>query len=57
MEGLKSGRIRVFSGNYTGVSILNPADTLDLSAGYTENQYSSNPSFCYILRDCIVIEN
>lgn len=54
---LKKGKIKVFSGNYTGVNPINPADTIDLNAGYTENQYSSNPSFGYILRDYITVEN
>ena len=56
VEGLKRGRIQVFSGNYTGVNPRNRADTIDLSAGYTENSNSSNPSFCYILKDCITVE-
>ena len=57
IEALKRGRIKVFSGNYTGVNPLNPADTIDLSQGFTENQYSSQPAFSYILKDCIIIEN
>ena len=57
IEGLKSGRIRVFSGNYTGVNLRNPADTIDLNGGYQENQNSSLPSFGYLLKDCIVVEN
>lgn len=57
IENMKKGKIRVFSGNYTGVNPLNPADIIDLSAGYTEHQYSSNPSFGYILTDVITVEN
>ena len=57
IESLKKGRIKVFSGNYTGVNPINPADTIDLNTGYTECQYSSNPSFGYILRDYITVEN
>jgi basic membrane protein A len=57
IEAMKKGRIKVFSGNYIGVNPLNPADTIDLNTGYTENQYSSNPSFGYVLRDCITVEN
>jgi len=57
IKAMKKGRIRVFSGNYIGVNPLNPADTIDLNAGYTECQYSSNPSFGYVLRDCITVEN
>ena len=57
IDNMKKGRIRVFCGNYTGVNPMNPADTIDLNAGYTEHQYSSNPSFCYILKDVITVEN
>ena len=57
IENMKKGRIKVFSGNYTGVNPINPADTIDLSQGYTECQYSSNPSFGYVLRDYITVEN
>ena len=57
IEEMKKGRIKVFSGNYTGVNPMNPADTIDLNNGYTECQYSSRPSFNYIQKDCIIIEN
>lgn len=57
IDGLMQGRIRVFSGNYRGVSALNPLDIIDLNEGYTENEYSSNPTFNYILTDYIRIEN
>ena len=57
IDSLKKGRTNVFKGNYTGVNPFNPADTYDLSQGYIENQYSSNPSFGYILKECVVTEN
>ena len=57
IENMKKGKINVFSGNYIGVNPINPADTIDLSLGYKENQYSSNPSFGYVLRDIITVEN
>jgi len=57
IKELISGNIQVFSGNYIGVNPRNPADTIDLSKPYMENQNSSNPSFGYILRDYITIEN
>jgi basic membrane protein A len=57
IEALKKGKIKVFSGNHIGVNPLNPADTIDLNQGYTEHQNSSNPSFGYILKDCITLEN
>ena len=57
IENMKKGKIKVFSGNYIGVNPLNPADTIDLNEGFTEHQYSSNPSFGYILKDIIAVEN
>ena len=58
IEDLKKGRLKVFSGNYIGVNPRNHADTIDLSREeYIENEYSSNPTFSYILQDCIIIEN
>ena len=57
IDGLRKGKIKVFSGNYTGVNPLDASDTIDLNEGYTENQYSSKPTFRYILRDCIMVEN
>ena len=57
IENMKKGRIKVFSGNYTGVNPINPADTIDLNEGYTECQYSSNPTFGYVIREYITVEN
>ena len=57
IEGLKKGKIKVFSGNYTGVNPVDPADTIDLNEGYRENRNSSNPTFNYVLKDCIIVEN
>ena len=57
IEDLKKGRTRVFSGNYTGVNPRNSGDIISLSDGYTENQNSSNPSFGYVLKDIITVEN
>ena len=57
IENLIKGRVHVFSGNYSAVSSLNPLETIRLDEGYTENEYSSNPSFNYILKDCVIIED
>ena len=57
VESLKKGKIKVFSGNYTGVNPLDPTDTIDLNDGYKENKNSSNPTFGYILDDCIMVQN
>ena len=57
IDSLKKGRIEVFRGNYTGVNPDDPEDTIDLGAGYRENESSSAPSFRYILQDIITEEN
>lgn len=57
IEAFRAGKVDVFRGNYTGISLTDPADVIDLSKGYTENRDSSSPSFRYILRDYITIEN
>lgn len=56
ISDLKSGRITVFKGSYTGKNVFDPADTIDLTEGYEENRDQSAPSFCYILDDVITIE-
>jgi basic membrane protein A len=57
IDSLKKGKTDVFRGNYTGVNPDDPADTIDLKAGYRENELSSAPSFRYILQDIITEEN
>ena len=54
IEELKKGKLNVFSGNYIGVNPRNAADTINLNDGFVENEFSSSPSFAYILRDCII---
>lgn len=56
IEGLQTGSIQVFSGNYTGRDPVDPSDTIDLSTGYWENADSSSPSFHYVLDDVIRVE-
>ena len=57
IEEMKKGKLTVFSGPYIGVNPRNPGDTIDLREGYNENELSSSPSFSYILRDCIFVED
>ncbi len=45
----------VFKGSYTAADPENPADTIDLSGGYIENENTSYPLFRYILIDIITI--
>lgn len=49
-------RIQVFQGDYIGVNPDDPSDTIDLREGFHENEMSSAPAFCYILKDVIVVE-
>ena len=55
IEALRKGKIDVFKGNYQGVSPEDPADTCDLSVGYTESRLSSAPSFHYVLQDIVTV--
>ena len=56
-EAFRKGSVTVFKGNYTGTDPENPADTIDLSKGYIENENSSAPSFHYVLDGVIEVEN
>lgn len=56
IQGFKLGDVHVFKGDYTGVNPDDPADTCDLNTEYIENEYSSAPTFDYILKDVIVVE-
>ena len=56
IEAFRRGKKDVFKGNYTGVNPDDPTDTVNLNQGYEENRTSSNPSFRYVLDDCIIIE-
>ena len=57
MEAFRKNQLEVFRGNYIGVNPDSPADTIDLNQGYAENKFSSSPSFHYILKDVITVEN
>lgn len=49
------GKIDVFRGDFIGVNPFNVSDTYDLSQGYKENEYSSAPTFSYVLEDIIFV--
>ena len=57
IEAFRKGAVTVFKGDYTGTDPQNPADTIDLSKGYIENENSSAPSFHYVLDGVIEAEN
>ena len=56
IEKIEKGKLEVFSGTFTGVSVFDPDDKIDLNTPYKENANSSSPSFCYVLDDVINIE-
>ena len=56
IESLKKGKLDVFRGNYLGVNPNDSTDVYDLNKGYQENQYSSWPTFHYVLKDVIQVE-
>ena len=45
----------VFKGDYKGVNPDDPSDTIDLNNGFKENEYTSFPTFHYLLSDIITI--
>jgi len=57
IEKIEDGKISVFSGDYIGVDLNNPDDTWDLNLEYPENEKSSAPTFHYILKDVITVED
>ena len=56
IEQIKNGQIHVFKGDYLGINPDDPNDTWDLNKEFPENEKSSAPSFHYILKDVITVE-
>ena len=56
IESLRKGTLEVFRGDYVGVDPNDPGDTVDLNQGYRENEKTSWPSFHYVLKDVITVE-
>ena len=56
ITAMRQGRIHVFQGDYTGTDPEHPDDVCDLTKEYIENASSSAPTFHYVLRDIITIE-
>lgn len=46
----------LFVGDYIGVDPVDSSDTIDLNDGYEENKESSAPTFHYVLKDVIHVE-
>ncbi len=57
IDALRKGTLEVFKGDYIGVDPDNPADTVDLSQGYRENANSSWPTFHYLLKEVVEVED
>ena len=57
IKAFKKGEVKVFYGDYTGVNPEDTSDTIHLKDGYQENKHASAPSFHYILKDVIIVEN
>ena len=56
IQAFKKGRQSVFVGDYIGINPYDEEDTYNLHKEYKENASSSAPSFCYILKDVITVE-
>ena len=56
VDQLKKGTLSVFSGPFTGTSVFDPTDHIDLRTPYIENEHSSAPTFHYVLDDVISVE-
>lgn len=56
IKNLKNGKIKIFKGDYTGVNPFDSNDTISLVDEYKECDKASAPTFNYILKDVITIE-
>ena len=56
IDALRRGTLEVFKGDYVGVNPDDPNDTVDLRQGYRENAASSWPTFHYLLKDVVTVE-
>lgn len=55
VKQFEKGKIDVFNGDYIGVDPFDENDVYDLNKGYTENEFSSAPTFHYVLKDVITV--
>ena len=56
IQSFKRGKQNIFIGNYVGINPYDEEDVYDLRKGFKENANSSAPSFSYILKDVINVE-
>ena len=57
VEGFRRGAIDVFHGDYLGVYVFDSRYTYDLNKGFAENRDYSTPTFSYILKDVVFVED
>lgn len=56
VQAFKKGKVSVFQGDYIGVNTNDENEIYDLRKEYKECANASAPSFCYILKDVITID-
>lgn len=56
IQAFRSHECLVFKGDYIGVNSQDASDIYDLKEGYVENKNSSAPTFDYVLKDVINVE-
>lgn len=56
IKQFKNGNITVFQGNYMGINPIDENNTWDLRKPFIECENRSAPSFDYVLRDVITVE-
>lgn len=56
IQNFKRGKINVYVGDYIGVNPYDENDIYDLRKGFKENANSSAPSFNYVLKDVIKVD-
>lgn len=55
VKSLEDGSLQVFEGDFTGTDPNDESRTIDLRTPYIENEYSSSPTFSYVLDDVITV--
>lgn len=56
IQSFRKGKTVVYSGDFIGVNPYDEDDIYDLRKEFKENENSSAPSFCYVLKDVITVE-
>ena len=56
IKSFKKGNLIVFKGDFEGINPYDEEDTYNLKKGFKENATSSAPTFHYVLKDVITVE-